>query len=56
MQKRTLYWHQTGPLLAYGEGTLLVSDLNPHVETKWRMTRGEMFLLGWRCIVAAVTR
>lgn len=56
MQKRTLFWDATGPLVAYGDGMLLVANLNPQVETKWRMTRGEMLRLGWRCIVAAVSR
>lgn len=56
MQMRTLYWHATGPLIAYGDGTLLVKNLNPQVETKWRMSRGEMFRLGWRIILSAGTR
>lgn len=56
MRKRTLYWHETGPLIAYGDGTLFIADLNPQVETKWRMSRGEMFRLGWRIMLSAVTR
>lgn len=49
----TLFWHQTGPLLRYRNGTLEVEDLNPEVKTRWRMGRLEMLRLGWRCIVAA---
>lgn len=49
----TLFWHPTGPKLSYRDGTLAVSDLNPHVETQWAMSKGEMLKLGWRCIVAA---
>jgi len=52
----TLFWHPTGPKLAYEAGILYVSDLNPQVETRWRMSRSEMFWLGWRCIFAALRR
>ena len=50
----TLFWDRAGPLLQYGNGVLHISDLNPEMETRWRMTRGEMFRLGWRCIAAAI--
>lgn len=50
----TLFWHGTGPLLKYESGMLHVEDLNPEVKTKWRMSRGEMFKLGWRCMLAAI--
>ena len=49
----TLFWHGTGPLLKYDNGTLHIEDLNPQIKTQWRMSRGEMFWLGWRCILAA---
>jgi hypothetical protein len=50
----TLFWHQTGPLLKYVEGTLFIEDLNPEIKTRWRMSRIEMLRLGWRCIYAAL--
>lgn len=50
----TLFWHGTGPLMRYQAGILHIADLNPEMQTNWRMSRGEMFRLGWRCIVAAV--
>jgi hypothetical protein len=50
----TLFWHKTGPLLKYESGILYVEDLNPEIKTRWTMSRGEMFSLGWRCIVAAM--
>ncbi len=50
----TLFWHPTGPKLAYKDGVLHVSDLNPQVETRWRMSRLEMIRLGWACIRAAL--
>ncbi len=52
----TLFWHPAGPLLKYVGGVLFVSDLNPQIETRWSMSRGEMFLLGLRCILAAFRR
>ena len=52
--KRTLYWDHAGPLMAYGHGVLLVSNLNPQVETRWRMSRWEMFRTGLRFVRAAI--
>lgn len=49
-----LYLHHTGPFVHYVDGMLYVEDLNPEVKTKWRMSRKELLLLGWRCIVAAI--
>jgi hypothetical protein len=54
--RMTLFWDQTGPLLKYQNGLLHVEDLNPQVKTQWRMSRKEMLKLGWRCIVAALSR
>jgi hypothetical protein len=51
----TLYFHPTGPLLKYNGGTLYVQDLNPEINTHWRMSRQEMFWLGVRCFFAAVS-
>lgn len=50
---RTLYFDQTGPMLRYGNGLLHVADLNPEVETRWRMSRWEMFVCGLRFALAA---
>lgn len=50
----TLFWHQTGPLLKYADGTLHIEDLNPEFRTQWRMSRMEMFHLGWCCFRAAL--
>ena len=52
----TLFWHRTGPLLKYEDGTLYVEDLNPEIKTRWLMSRAEMLGLGWRCILAAIRR
>jgi hypothetical protein len=56
--RRILYLHNTGPMICYSphEGLLYVSDLNPEVNTKWRMSRWEMAKLGWRFLLAAVRR
>ena len=50
----TLFWHPAGPLVKYGDGMLYIEDLNPQIKTQWRMSRVEMFCLGWRFIRAAV--
>lgn len=49
-----LFCDPTGPSLTYSDGVLHVSDLNPRIETRWRMTRWDMLKLGWRCIKAAL--
>lgn len=51
-----LFTDPTGPKLAYGDGVLHVSDLNPEVELGWRMSRWDMIKLGLRCIRAAGLR
>lgn len=51
----TLFWHETGPLLRYRDGTLEVEDLNPQVQTRWSMSRSEMFMTGIKFILAALT-
>ena len=50
----TLFWHPAGPLLKYGDNMLHIEDLNPQIKTQWRMSRTELFVLGWRCIAAAM--
>jgi hypothetical protein len=50
----TLFFDRAGPLMMYGDGTLSIEDLNPEMKTRWRMRRGEMLLLGLRCIWAAI--
>lgn len=50
----TLFWHPTGPLLKYTDKMLYIEDLNPQINTRWRMSRWEMLRLGCRCIWAAV--
>lgn len=51
---KTLYFDNTGPLVRYDGEMLFISDLNPEIETRWRMGRTEMFLFGVRAIVAAL--
>lgn len=53
---RTLFWHPTGPLMRYGNGILHIEDLNPQIETRWRMSRWEIARLGFACLRAAVGR
>lgn len=49
-----IYREATGPLLDYNGDRLLIADLNPQIETRWRLSRWQMFKIGWRCIIAAV--
>jgi hypothetical protein len=53
MKIRTLYSDKAGPRVTYAAGLLRVEDLNPEVRTCWRMSPGELFVFGFRCIVAA---
>lgn len=49
-----LFFDHTGPLVRYSSGTLEIADLNPDIETRWRLSRWEVFKLGVKAIVAAV--
>ena len=51
---KNIFWHETGPLVQYDGKVIRIEDLNPHVETTWRMSRWEMFAFGFRAIVASV--
>jgi hypothetical protein len=53
-KSRTLFWDHAGPLITYTAGLLQISNLNPEIHTKWRMGRGEMFMVGLRFIKTAV--
>ena len=50
----SLFFDPNGPLITYRDQTFYVSDLNPQIDTQWRMSRWEMCVLGWRCIWAAI--
>lgn len=53
----TLFWHQTGPQIDYTEdGVLHMASLNPEREISWRMSRAEMWRLGWGCIKVSLRR
>jgi hypothetical protein len=54
--KKTLFWHPTGPLVSYIGGMLVVSDLNPENNIRFRMSRKEILKFGWRCIRAGLAR
>lgn len=51
-----LYFNETGPVIQY-DGTMLhVEDLNPHVQTRWKMSRWELFLLALASLRASLRR
>jgi len=52
---RPIFWNETGPSIQFDGEFLHVEDLNPHIQTKWRMSRWELFSLGMRAIAAALT-
>jgi hypothetical protein len=50
-----LFWHPAGLKIHYEQGMFLhIEDLNPEAKIQFRMSRGEMFHLGFRCILAAL--
>lgn len=49
----TIYFDQTGPLVRYDGEMLHIQDLNPEIETRWRMSRWDMVRFGLRAIRAA---
>jgi hypothetical protein len=50
----TLFWDKTGPLVYYTGGTFGVEDLNPEAKMRWKMSRWEIFKMGFRCLRAAM--
>jgi hypothetical protein len=51
-----LFFDHSGPLVTYDHGILQIEDLNPSNKITWRVSRVEMWRLGWRCIVASLRR
>jgi hypothetical protein len=52
--RKVLFWHPTGSQIDYTEdGVLHMADLNPEREMSWRMSRSELFRLGWNCVRAS---
>lgn len=51
----TLFTHEAGPLVQFDGDFLRIEDLNPHVETKWRMGRLELFVFGIKVIAASIS-
>jgi hypothetical protein len=56
VMSRKLFYDPCGPYLAYCDGTLHVADLNPEWSARWKVSRGELFRIGLRCIRAALDR
>ena len=50
---KTIFWHSTGPLLRYGDGTLYIEDLNPQITTQWKLGRWRAIVIAFRLIKAA---
>lgn len=53
---RTLLFTNWGPMIRFDGKVIHVEDINPHIETKWNLTRWEMVKLGYRLIIAAIRK
>jgi hypothetical protein len=51
---KPIFMDNTGPLIIYSDGNLVIEDLNPEVKIKWAMSRKEMLKVGWRFILSAL--
>jgi hypothetical protein len=51
---KIIFSHMAGPLVQWDGEFLHVEDLNPQIQTSWRMSRGELLGLGWKAMKAAV--
>ena len=50
----TIFWKPEGPYIHHNGGDkLTVEDLNPERIISWRVTRGEMWRIGLRFLLAA---
>ena len=50
----TLYFSNAGPMITYKTGTLIIEDLNPQNEIKFRMYRKELVKFSLKCLWAAI--
>lgn len=50
----TLFFDETGPMIQYDGEVLRIHDLNPETLLRWRMSRREIAMMGWRCLLAAL--
>jgi hypothetical protein len=49
----TLFWYPQGPMMKYIDGVLHIEDLNPDAHLTWRLSRWEMFKIGFKFILAS---
>lgn len=54
MIPKTLFSDETGPLVQYDGQFLRIEDLNPHIETRWRMSRWELVRFAIKAFFVAV--
>jgi len=54
IEVNNLFWSEAGPLVKYDGDFIYIEDLNPHIETKWRMSRWEMFVFGIKAIKSSL--
>lgn len=51
---KTILFTNWGPLVTYDGETVHVADINPEIETRWRLSRWEVFVFGFKAMFAAV--
>lgn len=52
-----VYMHPAGPMLQVDSNhTLHIRDLNPESHRRWRLSRWELFYIGWWLIMSAIFR
>jgi hypothetical protein len=52
-----IYLRNEGPMIKYGgNGAVWINDLNPELETCWRMSRWERLVVGLRFALSALHR
>lgn len=50
----TVFYDPTGPLLRVEGDTLFIADLNPEMQTRWAMSRWELFCSGMKLAFAGL--
>lgn len=48
----TLFQSISGPRMRYANSRLYIDDMQMHGQ--WRISRGQLWVLGWRCLLAAL--
>lgn len=50
----TLFFCNSGPLIKYNSDCLYIEDLNPEQKMRWRVTKWELIVMGFKFIIAGI--